>query len=340
MRRPDTAYVNGKVYTVDGKFSVVSAFCVEGDRFVAAGTDDEIRALCTPETKIVDLGGKCVLPGLIDSHLHVNNTGAMKMELNIVGRQREEIVAMVAEAYKAAKPGEWIVGRGWLNDEWNDKSFPTKEELDAVAPDIPVYLKRACGHAAWVNSAAFAAVGVTNETPDPTGGEYLRRDGGELLGTVTDQAQDPFNKAIPPYNKEQLQRIVLLAQEGFFAAGLTTVHDAGTAEEWIQAWEELYQKHELKLRIYASMRVVGRPNYQELMEGSMRYFQKGLRIGMYDNRLTARSYKISGDGSLGARSAWMLEDYDDRPGHKGNGKWTAPAHRARADALSRRHPAL
>ena len=171
MRRPDTAYVNGKVYTVDGKFSVVSAFCVEGDRFVAAGTDDEIRALCTPETKIVDLGGKCVLPGLIDSHLHVNNTGAMKMELNIVGRQREEIVAMVAEAYKAAKPGEWIVGRGWLNDEWNDKSFPTKEELDAVAPDIPVYLKRACGHAAWVNSAAFAAVGVTNETPDPTGGE-------------------------------------------------------------------------------------------------------------------------------------------------------------------------
>ena len=87
MRRPDTAYVNGKVYTVDGKFSVVSAFCVEGDRFVAAGTDDEIRALCTPETKIIDLGGKCVLPGLIDSHLHVNNTGAMKMELNIVGRQ-------------------------------------------------------------------------------------------------------------------------------------------------------------------------------------------------------------------------------------------------------------
>ena len=322
MRRPDTAYVNGKVYTVDGKFSVVSAFCVEGDRFVAAGTDDEIRALCTPETKIIDLGGKCVLPGLIDSHLHGNNTGAMKMELNIVGRQREEIVAMVAEAYKAAKPGEWIVGRGWLNDEWNDKSFPTKEELDAVAPDIPVYLKRACGHAAWVNSAAFAAVGVTSDTPDPTGGEYLRTEDGSLLGTVTDQAQDPFNKAIPPYNREQLQRIVLLAQESFLAAGLTTVHDAGTAEEWIQAWEELYQKHELKLRIYASMRVVGRPNYQELMEGSMRYFQKGLRIGMYDNRLTARSYKISGDGSLGARSAWMLEDYDDRPGHKGNGKWT------------------
>ena len=322
MRKPDTAYVNGKIYTLDPSFSTASAFCLSGDRFVAVGTNEEVRALCGPETKIVDLGGQVVLPGLIDSHLHINNTGAMKMELNVVAKQREEIVALVADAYKKAKPGEWIVGRGWLNDEWPDTSFPTKEELDAVAPDVPVYLKRACGHAAWVNSAAFATVGVTQNTPDPVGGEYLRKADGSLLGVVTDQAQDPFNKAIPPYNKEQLQRIVLLAQEGFFATGLTTVHDAGTDESWIQAWEELYQRQELKLRIYASMRVVGRPNWEELMEGSMRYFQRGLRIGMYGNRLTARGYKISGDGSLGARSAWMLDDYSDRPGHKGNGKWT------------------
>lgn len=281
------------------------------------GTDQEIRALCTPETRVVDLHGQVVLPGLIDSHLHINNTGAMKLELNVVAKQRREIVDMVAQAYQTIRPGEWIVGRGWLNDEWPDSSFPTKEELDAVAPDVPVYLKRACGHAAWVNSKAFEAVGVTDATPDPVGGEYLRKPDGTLLGVVTDQAQDPFNKAIPPYNKEQLQKIVLLAQESFFAAGLTTVHDAGTAEEWIQAWEELYQRRELKLRIYASMRVIGRPSYEELLHGSMEYFKKGLRIGMYGNRLTARAYKISGDGSLGARSAWMLDDYDDRPGPQG-----------------------
>ncbi len=322
MRKPDVAYVNGKVYTVDPNFSVATAFCLSDDRFVAVGTDEEIRALCTPETRVVDLHGQVVLPGLIDSHLHINNTGAMKLELNVVAKQRREIVDMVAQAYQTIRPGEWIVGRGWLNDEWPDSSFPTKEELDAVAPDVPVYLKRACGHAAWVNSKAFEAVGVTDATPDPVGGEYLRKPDGTLLGVVTDQAQDPFNKAIPPYNKEQLQKIVLLAQESFFAAGLTTVHDAGTAEEWIQAWEELYQRRELKLRIYASMRVIGRPSYEELLHGSMEYFKKGLRIGMYGNRLTARAYKISGDGSLGARSAWMLDDYDDRPGHKGNGKWT------------------
>ena len=322
MRKPDTAYLNGTVYTMDSGFTVASAFCTSGDRFLAAGSDEEIRALCTPETKVIDLQGKTVLPGLIDSHLHIHNTGCMKLELNIVGKQRDEILAAVAEAYQKAKPGEWIVGRGWLNSDWPDTSFPTKEELDTVAPDIPVYLKRACGHAAWVNSKAFEVVGVSDDTPDPVGGEYMRTPAGTLLGVVTDQAQEPFNKAIPPYNTEQLERIALLAQEGFFSVGLTTVHDAGTAEEWIQVWEDLYRRKELKLRIYASMRVVGRPNYQELTEGSMKFFKKGLRIGMYDNRLTARSYKISGDGSLGARSAWMLEDYSDRPGHKGNGKWT------------------
>lgn len=126
--------------------------------------------------------------------------------------------------------------------------------------------------------------------------------------------QDPFNKAIPSYTKEQIQKIVLLAQQEFFSNGLTSVQDAGSPEEWVEAWQELYEKERLKLRIYVSMRVLGRPNYQELMEGSLKFFKKGLRIGMYDNRLTARAYKISLDGSLGARSAWMLEDYEDQPG--------------------------
>ena len=323
LRKPDTAYVNGKVYTVDKDFGTATAFCVSDDRFIAVGTDEEIKALCTPDTKVVDLQGQVVLPGLIDSHLHIHNTGCMKLELNVVGKSRQEIIDDVAEAYKTVRPGQWIVGRGWINDGWEDTSFPTKEELDAVSPDVPVYMKRGCGHAAWVNSKAFEICGITDDTPDPVGGEYMRQaDGKTLLGVVTDQAQEPFNRAIPPYQKEDFQKIALLAQEGFFEVGLTTVHDAGTAEEWLQAWEELYERKELKLRIYASMRVVGRPNYEELYNGSMEFFKRGLRIGKYDNRLTARAYKISGDGSLGARSAWMLEDYEDRPGHCGNGKWT------------------
>ena len=322
MRKLDMAWINGNIYTADDKFSTVAAFGVSGDRFSVVGSTEEVLENCDEHTKIIDLQGKTVLPGLIDAHLHITNTGAMKLNLNLVSKQKQEILDMVADAYSSAKKGEWIIGRGWINDTWDDPSFPSKEDLDAVAPDSPVYLTRACGHAAWANTKAFETAGITKDTPDPAGGEFLHKQDGSLLGVVTDQAQDPFNKAIPSYTKEQIQKIVLLAQQEFFSNGLTSVQDAGSPEEWVEAWQELYEKERLKLRIYVSMRVLGRPNYQELMEGSLKFFKKGLRIGMYDNRLTARAYKISLDGSLGARSAWMLEDYEDQPGHKGNGKWT------------------
>ena len=143
-----------------------------------------------------------------------------------------------------------------------------------MAPDSPVYLTRACGHAAWANTKAFETAGITKDTPDPAGGEFLHKQDGSLLGVVTDQAQDPFNKAIPSYTKEQIQKIVLLAQQEFFSNGLTSVQDAGSPEEWVEAWQELYEKERLKLRIYVSMRVLGRPNYQELMEGSLKFFKK------------------------------------------------------------------
>ena len=316
------AYINGKVYTVDEDFRVVSAFCVTGDRFLATGSDADIAEYCDNETEIIDLNGAVVLPGLIDSHLHVTGTGALKLNLDLAGKTKNQIIALVAEARTKTAPGGWITGSGWLQSDWGSSEFPTKAELDAVCPDLPVYLSRACGHASWANSLAFELAGVTADMPDPKGGEIVRTAEGDLLGVVTDNAQDRFNKIIPGYDKAQLQQTVLLAQEGFFAAGLTTVHDAGTADEYIEAWTPLYESGALKLRIYAMMRPMGRPTYDELFEESMDFFKKGLRIGLFDNRLTARAYKISGDGSLGARSAWMLEGYSDRPGFTSDGKWT------------------
>ncbi len=147
MRKLDMAWINGNIYTADDKFSTAAAFGVSGDRFSVVGSTEEVLENCDEHTKIIDLQGKTVLPGLIDAHLHITNTGAMKLNLNLVSKQKQEILDMVADAYSSAKKGEWIIGRGWINDTWDDPSFPSKEDLDAVAPDSPVYLTRACGHA-------------------------------------------------------------------------------------------------------------------------------------------------------------------------------------------------
>ena len=159
MRKLDMAWINGNIYTADDKFSTVAAFGVSGDRFSVVGSTEEVLENCDEHTKIIDLQGKTVLPGLIDAHLHITNTGAMKLNLNLVSKQKQEILDMVADAYSSAKKGEWIIGRGWINDTWDDPSFPSKEDLDAVAPDSPVYLTRACGHAAWANTKAFKQQG-------------------------------------------------------------------------------------------------------------------------------------------------------------------------------------
>ena len=134
--------------------------------------------------------------------------------------------------------------------------------------------------------------GITDETPDPVGGEFMRKPDGTLLGCLSDQAQEPFNRAVPAYNREQTQKIALLAQEGFFQVGITSVHDAGSWDYWVDAWEELYQQEKLKMRMYVSLRVVGRPSWDELYTKSMEYFKRGVRIGAYNHRLTYRAYKI------------------------------------------------
>ena len=323
MRPLDTAYINGKVYTVDDNFSVATAFGVSEDRFAVVGTDEEVLARCTPDTKVVDLKGQVVIPGLTDAHLHLVETGVVQRRLKMAGKSRQECIDMVAEAAKKAEPGEWILGRNWINDEWkDDSSFPTKEELDAVAPNNPVYLVRGCGHMAWLNTKAFEVVGIPADIENPQGGEYLRKPDGSFWGVVTDNAQEPFNKAMPKETPEVVRQATLDAQKAFFEAGLVGVHDAGSGTHVVDVWDQMYDDGSLKLRINASLRVPGRPAFDELYEYTMNLVKLGVRHDCHNNRLNVRGYKISGDGSLGARSAWMIDDYDDLPGHKGNGKWT------------------
>lgn len=316
----DTIYLNGKVYTVDEEFHIADSFAVYQDRFIAAGTKEQVMCYMGENTKIVDLAGKTVLPGLIDSHLHMVSFGITKMKLDCMNKSKEEILCLVKEACEAAAPGEWVEGCGWNQMEWDEQIFPTKEDLDAVSGDVPVYLMRSCGHAAWANSKAFAIAGINENVQNPVGGEYLRKKDGTLLGVVTDQAQEPFNKVLPKDNEEKVRKAMKLAEESFFENGITSVGDAGSSEEIYEILEDMYRENELKIRIYMSLRCPGRPDYQELLSTSKSYMSHGLRIGEFNNHLTSRALKISADGSLGACSAWMLEPYSDNPESCGNGK--------------------
>lgn len=310
----DSVYRNGNIYTVDDDFSKATAMAIKGDRLIYVGDEAGVEAYIGPGTKVTDLGGKTVIPGLIEGHMHINGLGESLLQIDAFWKPRDVILASVKEAAEKAEPGQWIRGRGWLNTVWEDTSYPTKEELDAVAPNNPVILTRADGHMSWVNSMAFELAGITKDTPDPQGGEYLKTESGELLGCATDTAVAPIRALLPSYTIEQQREALLLAQEQLFSYGLTSAMNAGTSVEGLnELYKYLYESGQLKLRSYILMSLSS-------TEGEQADYLRNtpIQVGLYDNRMDVRAVKMFGDGSLGARSAALLEDYSDREGHIGN----------------------
>lgn len=318
----DSVWIGGKILTVDKNFSIVQALAVKDGKILYAGTDEGAKNYTGKKTAVNDLNGAVVLPGLNDSHLHYVGLGTTKIQVNAHWKPKGEILRAVAEAAAKARPGEWVLGRGWNQMVWSPAEFPTRQELDAVAPNTPVALTRTCGHMSWVNTKALELAGVTRDTKDPVGGEFLRDASGMPTGVMTDQAQDSINSIIPAFTDEQYKDAALAAQSELFRLGITSASDAGSNEETIDRFRELYENGKLKIRLNVMACVTGSPTPEELISGARKFFAKGPRTGLYGDRLQIRSYKIFLDGSLGARSAWMLEDYSDRPGHRGNGKLT------------------
>jgi predicted amidohydrolase YtcJ len=318
----DSVWKNGKIYTADEKFSVVQAIAVKDGRIIYTGTSEGADAYAGSGTAVNDLGGMTVIPGLNDAHLHYLSLGIGKLQINAHWRPKEEILNAVKEAAAKARPGEWVLGRGWNQEVWDPAEFPTKEELDAVAPDVPVSLVRTCGHMTWVNSKAMELAGVSKDTPDPVGGEFIRDENGVPIGVMTDHAQEYINKIIPKTSPAQERDALIEAQRELVKFGITSASDAGSNQRTIDILKELYTEDALKIRLDVMARVTGRPSAEELISGAGAFFAKGIQTGLFNDRMQVRSYKISLDGSLGARSAWMLSDYSDRPGHKGNGQLT------------------
>jgi predicted amidohydrolase YtcJ len=302
------------VVPLDPAHRRATAIGVRAGRIVRVGTDAEVQALAGPRTRRLHLAGRAVVPGLADAHAHVESLGESLDELSLVGATSlDEVLERVRRASAALPPGEWLEGRGWDQNDWTEKRFPTAADLDRAAGDRPVYLSRIDGHAGWANTKAMALARVTASTADPTGGRLLRDAGGAPSGVFVDQAMRLITSAIPPPSKEVRKRRLARGLKASAEAGLTSVHDAGITLDTIALYKELLAERALPVRVYAMLRGPDAGPQEFLTRGG------ALRpeIGLGDGRLTIRAIKVVADGALGSRGALLLAPYSDEPGTRG-----------------------
>jgi predicted amidohydrolase YtcJ len=284
------------------------AIYVEGERIVAVGPAEELRSTHIG-AKIVDIGGATILPGLTDAHGHLYGLGLSLDTVNVIGTSSyDEVIARVKARAERATPNEWVLGRGWDQNRWAVKEFPTAGPLDAAIPGHPVWLRRVDGHAGVANSAAMRAAGVTAATPDPEGGRILRDAAGNPTGVFIDDAQDLIDSKVPPPSHELRKARVLAAAKQIAANGLTEMHDAGADATTIACVRELIDEGQWPIRIYTML-----SDNDDLER--VWFAQKPLID--YGGRLTIRSVKLYADGALGSRGAALLEPYRDDPGNRG-----------------------
>ncbi len=310
QQAPDLILHNARIYTVVDARPRASAVAIRGTRLIAVGEDADVLTLKGPATRIVDLEGRTVVPGLADAHGHVTNLGAGMQRLDFRGvKSYDEIVAMVKRRAATAEPGAWILGRAWDQNLWADKTFPTHEKLDEAAPINPVYLTRVDGHAGLANAKAMQIAGVTRATEAPAGGRIIKDATGNPTGVFIDRAQGLVTQQIPAESEARLDEQILLADTECRRLGLTMVHDAGTSARTIAAYKRLADAGLLQTRIYA----MARGSLAELEP----LFKAGPIANFSDHHVIVRAIKIAADGALGSRGAAMLEDYSDEPGNRG-----------------------
>lgn len=302
-RKVDLILYNGVVYTVDESFTVAEAVAVRGGVIKAVGTTADILNDFDAAIK-TDLQGKSLYPGFIDGHCHFYGYGIDMLKCNLVGTGSfDEVIRKVTE-FSSANKFEWILGRGWDQNDWEVKEFPNKDKLDSLFPNTPVYLMRIDGHAVLCNTEALKRAKISASTK-VTGGEILQKDG-KLTGLLIDNAVDIVKNVIPEFSEAQRAKALLDAEKNCFAVGLTTVDDAGLGKDTIQLIDKLQKDGKLKMRIYAMIADDDR---------TLDYF---FNHGPYKtDRLNVRSVKMYADGALGSRGACLLKPYSDQPDHYG-----------------------
>lgn len=324
----DLVILNGRVYTLSwGEPSLegtpaadaphsptgwrpdAEAVAIRGDRIVFVGRTREAQAYRGPRTRVLDVAGATVLPGLVDSHTHVAGLGERASQVDLTGvKTEEEAVALVAARARGVPKGEWIVGRGWDEGAWANH-YPGLALLSEKVPDHPVYLASLHTFAGWGNRLALERAGITRSTSAPEGGEIVKDKDGDPTGILLNRAVPLLSAAVPPPSEERFKSYVLAGLERMARDGYVAIHEAGADRGLLKALQDLDAEGRLPVRVYAMLSVRD--------EGLSRQWLARGPDRTNDRRLVTRSVKAFYDGALGSRGARLLDDYADRPGHRG-----------------------
>jgi len=329
-RHADLILTNAQVYTLswgdpdiegvpsaDAPFSngvwnpEALAIAIRGSIIVGVGSDEELEAFVGPTTEVIDLQGAAVIPGLVESHGHLHELGEKNEEINLLGVSTEAEIEERLRASAMGRPaGEWILGSGWDEGEWANE-LPTRGFIDRLFPDNPVVLKGMRGFGTLGNERALSAARVSDETPDPVGGELVRDEWGHLTGVFLNNATDMLNNAIPERTLEQKKRVLNYGFDRLLESGYVSTHHAGVRMDYLPAYQAMAESEELPMRVEAMLSAG--PNKAPDVEY---WTQRGPTTDPAEF-LQLRSIKAYYDASLGSRGASMIEDYSDMPGHRG-----------------------
>ncbi len=306
----DLIVTNARVYTADDARPLVEAFAVRDGRITFVGSQREAAVLAGPATRIVDAGGRTVIPGMVDAHAHFSGLAQTLRQVDLTGTTSlAEVIARVVAKARTVPKGTWITGRGWDQNDWGVTDFPTHDALSAALPDHPVLLERVDGHATYANMAAMKAAGVTAASKAPVGGQIITDTRGQPTGVFIDNASDVLERQVPAPTAAEYTSALKDAIALMHRWGLTGMHDAGATRGAIERYEALAKANELNLRLYV---MIG-----DDAAALDHYFAKGPQSALYNGQLWVRAVKLYADGAMGSRGAALLEPYSDDPNNVG-----------------------
>jgi predicted amidohydrolase YtcJ len=296
---------NANIHTLDSSNPHAQAILIAGGRIIAVGERSTLENLAHGKVEKQDMQGKTILPGLTDAHIHIQHYALGLSKVDCETKTKEECLRRVGERAKNTQKGEWVLGHGWQQNDW-DGNFPTAEELDAISPNNPVYLTAKSLHAAWANTSALKLANITNDTPDPKDGAIQRDAQGRATGILLETAMGLVSAAVPESSIAEIAEAIEKAQPVLWRMGITGIHDFDRRQSFM-ALQSLRAANKLKLRVCKNIPVESVQQANEL----------GLRTGFGDEWLWIGSVKAFMDGALGPRTAAMLEPYEGEPHNKG-----------------------